>query len=125
LSSDDLIIAARIGIRAIATMGNKKPLHRMARGFVFPARIRHARVPGNDMPANLARINLFSCDRHIDLLGMNGLQKRAASFCPDGIGVKIGFVFLQHKTKFVATKQQDHKFAPHPIRNLPVNCYSA
>jgi hypothetical protein len=76
LSGDELMIAARIGIRAIAMTGNKKPLHRVARGFVFPARIRHARVPGNDMPANLALENLLSCDRHIDLLGMNGWQKK-------------------------------------------------
>jgi hypothetical protein len=47
-----------------------------------------------------------------------GYKKRAASFCPDGMRVKIGFAFLQHTTKLVATKQQDHKFAPtrHAIR---------
>jgi hypothetical protein len=94
-------MTARIGIRAIATAGNKKPLHRVARGFVFPARIRHARVPGNDMPANLARINLLSCDRHIDLLGMNGWKKRVASFNPDGMGVKTGFVFLTTQSRQV------------------------
>jgi hypothetical protein len=69
-------------------MGNKKPLGLMARGSLFPARIRHARVPGNDMPAVSARKHLFSCDRHIDLLGMKTVEKkRAPSFsreCPCG-----------------------------------------